>query len=337
MKAQFMEEQMHSFSIPERIQWLHAQFKSPEINGTKEPISIYNFRWSYILFLLAAIGSALLGFWKPGTVWIGILIAVMAIREFYHPFVSRFKGSPAENLYYTIPARSKEVQKLYLISTYATDNVLEKPQSLNIRQILIIHHLAFISFGLISVVASFSGIKVLWFAALIPLLVFFGWSLTFSVGKDRDAFFNCTVLADLKNLLTKARPVSTSVTFAFLGSRSLHSGAYHLLPLLKDTSKITYVVNLTDHSSGNDPFIISKEGSLFPQESDSTLVELLQIVATEKGIAIDQTKTADYTEIFPFLTKNIKAVSIAIPQANSSEHHRNLRELLAGLIRKIEH
>lgn len=338
MKTQFVEEPIHSFSKPERIQWLNTKFQSPDINTVKVPVTAYDYQWAVYLFLLAATGSTILGLWKPAAGLIGIvIIAVLAIREFYHPFIARFKGSPAENLYYTIPARSKEVQKLYLVATYATDSLFAKPQSFNFSQMLIAHHLIFICHGLIGIAAYLTGIKALWYIALIPLLALAGWSFTFPKEKNQDALFNCTVLADLKNLLTKARPLSTTVTFALLGSRSLHSGVYHLLPEIKNNTKMTYVVNLTDHSTGNEPLIITSEGTLFPQSSDSTLVELLQIVAAEKGIAISQSKTTDFTEIFPLLLNNTKAVSIATPQEAGSEHHRNLRELLAGLIRKIEH
>jgi len=337
MKTPLLEQLNHPLSTEERIRRLDAAFKTPGVTAEKSPIIAYDFRWGIFFFLLSALICSFLGLWNPGTVWIGIIIAIMAIREFYRPLGSRFKGSPAENLYYTIPARSKEVQKLYIIATYGTDDLLIKPQAFLANQILTAHQLAFISYGLISITASLTGNKPLWFIALIPLLAWAGWSLTFPARNDRDAFFNCTVLADLKNLLTKSTPVSTSVTFAFLGSRSLHSGAYHLLPVLKNTSKMTYIVNLTDYSDGNRPLIITSEGSLFPQESDPTLIELLHIVAAEKGIAVGKSKIGDYTEIFPFLLSGLKAVSVAVPRDAGSEYHRDIRELLAGLIRKIEH
>jgi hypothetical protein len=318
---------------------LTAQFKNVETETATIPQ--YNFKWTISVYLLAALIISLCGLFIPVAGIVGtLIIGMLATREFYRPLLAKFHTKSAKNLYFTIPARSKETQKLFIVTTYTTDQPFPKPQFMTDQRYLNILSLLFFMIPIVNAFAYFAKASHLIYLVFLPVaailhLAFFNHTVT----STQSSLENCTVLDGLKALLLKARPLSTTVTFALIGTRAMNSGILALSEKIKSGPKLTYIVNLTEASQSNQNTlqIITSEGSPVAKAGDPTLVELLQIVAEEKEIDLSETKLSGSTEIFPLLLRENKVVSVGKNQMADSSSNRDLRELLAGLIRKLEH
>lgn len=321
---------------------LVAEFTADSVTVNPQSISNYHFKPTIMSYLGAAlIASIVTLFHRPIGFLLTFLIWIMVTREFYHPLLAKLFVGQGQNLYITLPARSKETQKLILTATYATDESFPRPFLVPTPTYLLVLSLLFLLLAACNGLAYFSGISHYAYLTLVPGAAICYW-LGFNAKKIPDStkasLRHCAVLSELQTLLLKARPLSTTVTFALLGAKTMHSGALDLLRQIQNGPKLTYVVNLSELPHTSEPItIVTAEGRPFTKPSDPTLVELLRMVAAEKNLPTATAKISEYLETFPLLLREKKVVSIATSREPDLDCNRTLRELLAGLIRKLEH
>lgn len=323
------------------INELSKQFATAGVEAEYVTIPRYNFQWTVSAYLILALLGSAVGFLSPlsGDL-ITLIIAILVIREYCRPYLAKLHPQTAQNLYFTIPARSKETQKLVIISSFATDQAFPKPGFLTVQGYLLVVSALFLTIPLLNAYVYFNHTQHLVWLVLIPTAAII-W-FTFFATRTRSTqnwLENYAALADLKALLLKARPLSTTVTFALTGTRAMNSGILALSETIKKGPKLTYIVNLISSSGSGEAKlkIITAEGSPLTRRSDPTLVELLKIVAEEKQIAVSEGRISATTDVFPLLLSENKVVSVENSRATDPSSIRDLRELLAGLIRKLEH
>jgi hypothetical protein len=150
---------------------------------------------------------------------------------------------------------------------------------------------------------------------------------------------NCAALLETAAILNKVKPDITSVALCFSASRSLNSGITAFNPeFSKGPEDLTYVVNLveSDNPAVTTLQCLTAEGT-FPSKSASPiLLGILQEVARDKTLNLTTAQTKEYTETYPLNRAKIQPITIVIPQ-DETVSLRDVRELLCGLVRKLDH
>ncbi|MCL6591224.1 MAG: hypothetical protein K6U80_14880 [Firmicutes bacterium] len=308
-----------------------------------QKIPVYCFQTSLRVFIIGSIVAALLSFVGPG--W-GLLLSLglywMFIRELVHPLLAKVNAVSGENLLIHIPARSKENQKIILTTNISGDSFLEPPPAVSPRLYLILVY----GLGLLAPVFLFLywrlRIPSLLFFTAIPVcaLVFLSWYTRKTAFQD-SGLDKAAVLLELGAVLLKSGVLSTSVTLFFTGSKSLNSGILPVLQLLKSSGNengpLTYVINLMDLPDKRIN-VVTACGELVSRPSDPLLTDVLMEISREKNIPTQEIRLQQFTETYPLKFKKIMTVALTHPQDQyiGGNANRDLRELLLGLIRKLD-
>ncbi|HYH02369.1 MAG TPA: hypothetical protein VEC37_04665 [Bacillota bacterium] len=268
-----------------------------------------------------------------------ILLLVLLFSELSQPLLGKFKSLQAENLIVNLPAKNKETQKVFLVANFDSEAFSATPGNFNTSQYLtaiftIAAVIIFCSIGyFFSHLAYFNHFNLL-------LLILVG---VLNIGAKQHSstatLKNCAALLETAALLSKVKPDITSVTLCYSGSRSLNSGMLALLPeFAKGPNELTYVVNLaeTADTAGTKLQIVASEGMIQTKNANQLLVSALKEVAREKSLSIETVNTPEFTETYPLNRTKVNPLTILIPQ-NESVSIREVRELICGLIRKMDH
>lgn len=298
---------------------------------------VYSIQTSINIFVVASLLILFLCLAAPLIGLIGqTVLLILLVGDLTRPMLARVKPDHSTNLIYQIPARSKETQKIILTASLATDGFIDPPTEFSLKAYLITLY----SLAVLPVVfqfwAMFSGKPWLVFE-VIPLMALLTY-LPVAKRKTNSGptLNNCRVLLELAAVLAKTRPATTSVTIILTGSRSLNSGLLTVDARLKGTD-LGYLINLSDFPDQRIN-ISTSEGLLFPKPGDPFLTELLLEVAREKNIPTQTAKFKQMTDNYLFKLQKIKAITVTNPLLNlpGSDSDKGLRELLLGLIRKID-
>lgn len=306
---------------------VHQTLSSHGLTPEYQPIAVYDFRTSLLVFIIAGLLAALLpaaGLWIAGIAW--LLLA----REVVSPLLAKVKSIPSQNLTVTIPARSKEFQRVVIIIPAGGPDLLPAAGSLRETaywgtQLLL---------GLAAVICHALKLPLGPVCSLAPLAVMAVLTL---LGKPAPTGreFDGMILAELAAILSKARPATTAVVFRFTGAGSLNSGILDLPKQLKTGPELTYIVNLAE-TDGPSLRLLESEGP-FGLKADLFMRETLTEVAAEKGIELSAVRSRAISRVLPLKFKKYPTVTLQCPKdSGNASTARNFRELLAGFIRRIE-
>jgi hypothetical protein len=309
-------------------------------DSKKSEAPLYRFQaglWGFCL--LGLIGLAT-GYFLPVVSPLVILpLSILMMNEFNQPLLARFNPGRSENLKVNLPAKNKETQRVFLIASFDSGVFIKSPFGL--KTSFYIRLLA----GLFTVLATLSlaycalGNPMLNHLSLLLLTVIGILNIMSRAGVNSSSLKNCAAVLEAGSILTKFKPDITTVTLCFTGSRSLNSGTVNLLPEINGgPAELTYVVNLTETaaSGGNSIRLITSEGPVWRKASAPLLISALREVAQAKSLRLETAKTEEFTETYPLNRKKIAPVTLAIPSGEAVSV-REIRELLCGLIRKLDH
>jgi hypothetical protein len=312
-------------------------------NNTPQTVKVPSYQFQNSLWGVTAIGllSVFLGFAIPIASLVGaILLFVLFLREHSHPLLGKLQTIPAENLLINLPAKNKETQKVFLVASYDTEPFMKTPFALKPELYLTV------LLGIIAAMIILSGLYLLQSGEvfnclnLFLLILIVTLNLSAKNPEPRSTTLkNCAAILETAAILTKVKPDVTSVALCFCGSRSLNSGILSLEPeFVKGPENLTYIVNLTESNDANATTLqcLTTEGALPGKNASPALLDVLQEVAREKSLTLTDAKTNEFTETYPLNHAKIQPISIVVPQSESVSL-RDVRELLCGLIRKLDH
>lgn len=300
------------------------------------------FRFQASLWIWTAIGWLCFGAgyaFAPVSLVGALLLLFLLSRELTSPLLGKLAPGAARNFTITLPAKNKEAQKIFLIASYDTQSLLESPGSFRPGSYLLL------LYGLAGGMVLTSAVYLLTQLSLynhLNLLLLLVITVLNGSAKNREIasdLKSCAALLETATLLEKVKPSITSVTFCFCGAHSLNSGILALAPeFAKGPKELTYVVNLTDTA---DPSItglrvMTSEGLLPAKNADMAAVSLIKEVAQEKSLGMEAAPTTEYMATYPLNRSKVNPVSLLIPQSDAISV-REIRELLCGLIRKLDH
>jgi hypothetical protein len=312
-------------------------------NVTPQTIKVSGYQFQNSLWGLIIIGllAILLGFVIP-LISLGgsIVLGVALLRELSRPLLGKSQACSAENLLINLPAKNKEAQKVFLVASYDGEPYMKTPFAFKPKLYLTV------ILGIIAAVVVLSVLYLLQlgliFNCLNLFLLILLAVLNLNVKKPAAqpaTLKNCAALLETAAILTKVKPDITSVALCFCGSRSLNSGILAFGPeFAKGPEDLTYLVNLIESDDVNASTLqcLTAEGAFPGKSASPALRGALQEVAREKSLPLTTAKTDEYTETYSLNRAKIQPISVVIPQ-NESVSLRDVRELLCGLIRKLDH
>ncbi|HBE77267.1 MAG TPA: hypothetical protein DDW65_05735 [Firmicutes bacterium] len=307
-----------------------------EYKAKSQKIKTYSFSVSMMFFLIGSLLTTGLSFIHPlGGVIIEAILLLLFISELVHPRLAKIKPQASENLICTIPARSKELQRLLITTSVVTDSFNVRPSQIINRVFLgLIYGLGLIVFLMLLGTLWLKSQLPLYLAlfALLVMIILKLWS------KDQvhpAGLSNCSILLELGAILMKTRPSTTTVTLFFSGANSLNSGILELPKLLKEGPDLSYLVNLESYPDKRIN-LVTADGLVFPQQSDPLLIELLMEAAKEKDIPVQAIKLSEISPTYALKWRKLKVAALTSPSEGTADA-KNIRELLIGLIRKLDH
>lgn len=322
------------------VEALKAMVAELNLHSQSDRLPVFRFRNGLWFWAAAALLFFLAGYVIPPVSLIGSLLMLFLLnRELTSPLLGKFAPGEARNFTVSLPAKNKETQKVFLLAEYDTQSLLETPG--NLKPGVYLQLLYGIAAGMALVSAAYLLTNVIVLNHL-NFLLLFAVVITNISSQNRETPTepkSCAALLEAATLLGKVKPSITSVTFCFCGARSLNSDVLALLPeFAQGPKELTYVVNLTDTA---DPSVtglrvMTAEGVLPAKNADATMVSLLKDVAREKSLGLEPAQTTDYLATYPLNRSKVNPVSLLVPQAENVSV-RDLRELLCGLIRKLDH
>lgn len=329
---EYQERSSGSPATAKVAQAITEQASLLNLEAVNEKIKVFHFQNSLLAFGLGSLVAVFIGlmFPIPGFILQAVLWLLL-LGEIKRPVLAQLKPGEGENIVVTIPARSKEVQKVILTAAYDTNAFIPTPLGLKPRLYWGLNLILGLMVPLLQLVGIVLKLPSLLFWSLLPLLVLvicgvFGKALPVPSGLT-----GCGALLEAASILTRFRPSITTVVLYFTGGGSLNS-AVQKLPALFKGENPTYGLNLVEQNRP-EIGIINREGFL-PKSGSLLLKELLIEVAADKSIPVKSLATSEVTPSYPLLAKKMNAISLAVPTGETSA---NLRELLVGFIRKIEH
>lgn len=339
IKKSFPERRPDSQDYTKIKAALKEQVSAFGLTALTQKIPVYNFHISLLVFIIGGFAIGDLGFFYPlAGFGSGIIFYLLFLYETIRPNLARLKTTSGENLVVTIPARSKEIQKVIVVAALGSDSFIQPPPRNSIRDYLVTIWLL----GLANVICLglnwLLSFKLLLLIAMIPLLGIIYFKLFGHTANQSSRLDNCAVLTELAHILAKDRPFRTSVSLLFTASGSLNSGVLGVLELLNPKLCFSYVIdlmNLPDQRIN----IVTADGVLVPMPNHPLLVELLMEVARTKNIPVHELKLNRITASYPLKYKKINTVSVTNPVKDDSgtDSRKDLRELIVGLIRKLDH
>ncbi len=307
-----------------------------EFHPTTLKIPVFNFSVSLLTYAILSLLAVALSFSHPkGGFVVTLILFLLFATELVHPILARVRKKEAESLLLTIPARSKETQKIVIMSNMTTDYFNALPEKLSNRVYLgLIYGAAFIALLMVASnlwfklpVLLYFSIAALWIVVILKLFA--------KVEGHPAGLDNCGVLLELGALLMKSRPSTLSVSLYFSGANSLNSGVLEIPKLLYKAPELTYVVTLSNFPDKRIN-VVTTDGLAIPRQSDPLLVEMLMEVAKEKAIPVQTIKLSEISPAYGLKLKKKKAITLTNPLQGPDANH-NIRELLSGLIRKLDH
>ncbi len=326
------EHPKHGSGSPTAAQAIAEQATALNLEVVTEKIKVYHFQNSLLSFGLGSLVAFLIGisFPLPGFI-LQTIFWLLLLGEVKRPVLAKFKSGEAENIVVTIPARSKEVQKIILTAAYDTDPFIPTPPGLKPQLYWDLGLILGLAIPVLQLIGIMLTLPSLLFWSLLPLLMLAVWGVLAKSLPVPPGLTGCTALLETASILTRFRPSITTVVLYFTGGGSLNSGVQKLPALFKGENP-TYGLNLVEQNR-SEIGIINREGFL-PQSGSPLLKELLIEVAAEKSIPVKCVTTSEVTPSYPLLTKKMNAISLAVPVGETNDR---LRELIVGFIRKIEH
>lgn len=332
LDREYPQRESGSPASAKMAQAIADQAMALNLKAVTERIKVFHFQNSLLSFGLGSLIAIVIGilFPIPGFI-LQAALWLLLLGEIKQPILAKLKSEEAENIIVTIPARSKEIQKVILTAAYDTYPFISTPSRLKPQLYWGIN----LTLGLMVPILQLIGIMLklpsLIFWSLLPLLVLVVWGVLVKTTSVPSGLAGCSALLESASILTRFRPSITTVILYFTGAQSLNSSVQKLPELFKGENP-TYGLNLVPKNR-SEIGIVTREGFL-PKSGSPLLKELLIEVATEKSIPIECITTSEITPSYPFLAKKLDAISLAIPTKETDE---NLRELLVGFVRKIEH
>jgi hypothetical protein len=314
----------------------HISALGLETNPQKIPV--FNFHISLLIYIIGSLILISLSFYHPLAGFLTtVLLYLLFLGEMIRPTLALAKAIPAENLIVTIPARSKEIQKIIIETTMGTDSFIEPPSKLPNRIYLTVVYLL----GLAGVIClglnQIFQFKLLLFLAFGFMLGLIYLKLSTHRPNLSPSLNNCAVLIELAQILVKDRPFRTSVTLLFHASNSLNSGILKIPKMLDNRLSFNYVIDILNLPDKRIQ-IVTADGAFIPMNGDPLLAEFVIEVAHAKNIPVQEIKIDQITAAYPLKFKKINTISIANPlnQNPETDPGKDLRELLMGLIRKLD-
>jgi hypothetical protein len=306
----------------------------------KSEAPVYRFQSSLWGFCLLGLVGLATGYFFPVASPLALLpLALLLLNEFNHPFLARFMPARSENLTLNLPAKNKETQRVFLFASFDSEAFIKCPFGLEPGLYIRLLFGLVAALAVLSLAYAFLGDPLLNHIGLLLLGVIGIFNLMSKARPRLSSLKNCAAVIEAGSILTKVKPDITTVTLCFTGSQSLNSGMVNLLPEInRGPAELTYVVNLTETaaSGGNSIQLITSEGPVGRRSSAPLLISALQEVARVKSLRLATVKTEEFTETYPVNRKKIAPVTLAIP-CNDAVSVREIRELLCGLIRKLDH
>lgn len=306
------------------------------LKATTRQIPVFHLTISIWVFITGSLLASVLSLFIPVA---GLLLAVilwlLLIIEPVGPLLARIKPSQAENAFLTIPARSKETRKVILIAHLTTDSFAPGPAKPASRTFLA----SVAGLGLFEILILFAamaaGQRFISLLAILPLFGLAVFTILTNENHQNSSLQNTSLLLELGSILWKAGASTTSVVLYFAGANSLNSGVLDLKRLTKNGPEQQYVIDLIDWPDKRIN-LVSTDGFLLPRQSDPLLVELFMEVAREKGIPLQTIKLSELSSTYLLKCKKLKAIAVTNP-LETAESEKNLRELLIGIIRKLDY
>ncbi|TCL62180.1 hypothetical protein EDC14_102730 [Hydrogenispora ethanolica] len=304
------------------------------LNPETHRIPVYSYRISILVFTAVAVLGVLAGYAQPfgGLALTGIAWLLLA-AELVRPVLARVKTGSSQNLSVTIPARSKEFQKVVIVVPSGGQGVLPAT-GLSEH----VYYLVTLGLGLAVLLAhwlNLRGAVALLPLAFIPMAGLLLLALLPETRERKHSPINSAALTELVAMLFKARPATTTVSLLFSGSASLNSGLLELVRSLKGGPELTYVITLGS-AAGQDLQLLLSEGWL-RLPADPFVKETFEEVAAQKGITLLQKNSGEFSRALPLKTRKYRTATLLLPETEQgTATGKNLRELLAGFIRRIE-
>ena len=307
-----------------------------EFQPSTKKIPVFNFSVSLIVFVVLSLMTVGLSFFHPrGGLIIEVILFIIFSIELVHPIFAKLRPGSAESLLLTIPARSKETQRLVIMSNMTTDYFNALPAQFSNRIYLgIVYGISFIALLLVVVNVRFHQ-SILLYSAIAALIIVLILKLLAKEKGHPAGLANSAILLELGTLLTKSRPTTLSVSLYFSGANALNSGVLEIPKILKQAPELTYVVTLSNYPDKRIN-LVTTDGLALPQQSDPLLVEMLMEVAKEKAVPLQTIKLTEISPAYGLKLRKLKALSMTNP-LQGPEADKNIRELLSGLIRKLDH
>jgi hypothetical protein len=306
----------------------------------KSAAPVYQLQASLWGFLLLGLIGLAAGYRIPAASPVAVLLlSVLLINEFNNPLLARIKTERSENLEVNLPAKNKETQRVFLIASFDSGAIIKSPFGLKTESYIRLLFGLVAALAVSSLIYAFLGNPMLNHGNILLVIVFAILNITSQAEPQPSSLKNCAALLEAGSLLTKVKPDITTVTLCFTGSKSLNSGMVNLLPEINQgPAELTYVVNLAESADPdhNSMQMVTSEGPVWRKFSASLLISALQEVAREKSLRLETVKTGEFTETYPLNRKKIAPVTLAI-SSNEAVSVREIRELLCGLIRKLDH
>ena len=326
------------------------------INATTQKIPVFNFHISLLVFIVGSLAIIDLGYFLPWAGFgAGLAFFMLLMAEIIRPTFARLKSIPEKNLVLTVEARSKETQRVLVVTDLSTDSFVEPPPKGSTRTYLI----AVFLLGLGMVLAL--GLNCLFthkFMILVALAMVLGiiylkiFGHSAGTGLETASLSNSAVMMELAQILTKGGLMRTTVKFLFSASYSLNSGVLKVADLLDSRLSFNYVIELINQPDKRIN-IVTADGIFPTMKNHPLLVELLMEIGREKNIPVQEIKlnritaatTLKFKELHPtpegnaLKVKKINTITLTNPldSYTGEDPQRDLRELIMGLIRKLDH
>ncbi len=303
------------------------------LEAVTDKIKVFNLQTSLLVFGLGSLAAIIIGLYLPQLgLALQVVFWLLLLGEIRWPNLAKVKSGEAENIVLTIPAKSKETQKVVLTAAYDTSAFIPAPLGLKPQLYWLLTICIGLALPVLQLLAMVLKLHWLTLWSFLPLLVLLGLFILPKQASGHPSGLNgCKALLETASILLRFRPSITTVIIYFTGAQSLNSGVQKLPAIFKNENP-TYGLNLVEQNR-QQIGIISQEGFL-PQPGSPLLKEILTEVAQTKSIPVEIIATPEITPAYPLLGKKMNAISLTVPAKDTDE---NLRELLVGFIRKIEH
>jgi hypothetical protein len=343
LEKQYPERKVNSPGFTQVFNAVKEQATDFGIGVSSQKIPIFNFHISLLVYIIGSLAIIDLGFFIPWAGFCaGLVFYLLLLTEIIRPIFARLKTVPGKNLVLTVEARSKETQRVLVVTDLSTDSFIQPPPLLSTRTYLITIFLL----GLGTVISL--GLNCLFthrFMLLIAVIMVLGiiylkiFGHSSQNSPENGSLSNSAVMMELAQILSKGGPLGTSVKFLFLASGSLNSGVLKIEDLLDPRLGFNYIIELINRPDKRINIVTADGLLLALVKNHPLLVDLFMEVARAKNIPVQAIKLNQTTAANTMKSKKINTVTLTNPldDYSGADPQKDLRELIMGLIRKIDH